>query len=417
MNFCSIQAVEKVQTIKILTGLNICLNTLKVSKKVVGVEYAIRDIVLAARKVEQTGMKVDYLNIGDPVQFGFQPPDNVKQALIDSIKNGENYYSTSEGLLELREEIAKKENAKGLAITADDVLITNGVSEGLDMVISSIVEEGDEVLLPGPYYPPYASYVRLHGGLPVEFSVDLNNSTPDFDDIKSKITSKTVAICLISPNNPTGVVFNENALKKLVDIANENNLYIICDEIYDQIIFDDKFVGIGKVAGDSPVIILNGFSKVHLMSGWRIGYIAFNRSPQLEALREHLPKLARVRIATSLPVQHAALESLRGSQNYISDFVSEMKKHRDLVVKRLNEMPGLSCSNPKGAFYAFPKIEDNKFGNDKEFVTKLLESKGVLTVHGSGFGEQYGSGHFRLVYLPSLEILDSAMNKIEEFVS
>ena len=390
---------------------------MKVSKKVVGVEYAIRDIVLAARKVEQTGMKVDYLNIGDPVQFGFQPPDNVKQALIDSIKNGENYYSTSEGLLELREEIAKKENAKGLAITADDILITNGVSEGLDMVISSIVEEGDEVLLPGPYYPPYASYVRLHGGVPVEFSVDLNNSTPDIDDIKSKITSKTVAICLISPNNPTGVVFNENALKKLVDIANEHNLYIICDEIYDQIIFDDKFVGIGKVAGDSPVIILNGFSKVHLMSGWRIGYIAFNRSPQLEALREHLPKLARVRIATSLPVQHAALESLRGSQNYINDFVSEMKKHRDLVVKRLNEMPGLSCSNPKGAFYAFPKIEDNKFGNDKEFVTKLLESKGVLTVHGSGFGEQYGSGHFRLVYLPSLEILDSAMNKIEEFVS
>ena len=382
-----------------------------------GVEYAIRDIVLAARKVEQSGMKVDYLNIGDPVQFGFQPPDNVKQALINSINKGENYYSTSEGLLELREEIAKKENAKGLSISADDVLITNGVSEGLDMVISSIVEEGDEVLLPGPYYPPYASYVRLHGGVPVEFSVDLNNSTPDIDDIKSKITSKTVAICLISPNNPTGVVFNENALKKLVDIANEHNIYIICDEIYDQIIFDDKFVGIGKVAGDSPVIILNGFSKVHLMSGWRIGYIAFNRSPQLEELREHLPKLARVRIATNLPIQYAALESLRGSQNYINDFVSEMKKHRDLVVRRLNEMPGLSCSNPKGAFYAFPKIEDNKFGSDKEFVTKLLESKGVLTVHGSGFGEQYGTGHFRLVYLPSLEILDSAMNKIEEFVS
>ena len=390
---------------------------MKVSKKVVGVEYAIRDIVLAARKVEQTGMKVDYLNIGDPVQFGFQPPDNVKQALIDAIKNGENYYSSSEGLLELREEIAKKENAKGLSITADDILITNGVSEGLDMVISSIVEEGDEVLLPGPYYPPYASYVRLHGGIPVEFAVDLNNSTPDFDDIKSKITSKTVAVCLISPNNPTGVVFNENALKKLVDISNEHNLYIICDEIYDQIIFDDKFVGIGKVASDSPIIILNGFSKVHLMSGWRIGYIAFNQSPQLEALREHLPKLARVRIATSLPVQHAALESLRGSQNYISDFVSEMKKHRDLVVKRLNEMPGLSCSTPKGAFYAFPKIEDNRFGNDKEFVTKLLESKGVLTVHGSGFGEQYGSGHFILVYLANLDILNSAMNKIEEFVT
>ena len=409
--------MQRVQRSKILTGLNICLDTLKVSKKVTGVEYAIRDIVLAARKVEQKGMKVDYLNIGDPVQFGFQPPDNVKQALIDAVNKGENYYSASEGLLELREEIAKKENAKGLSISAEEILVTNGVSEGLDMVISSIIEEGDEVLLPGPYYPPYASYVRLHGGIPVEFAVDLNNSTPDIDDIKSKITSKTVAICLISPNNPTGVVFNENSLKELVDIANQHNLYIICDEIYDQIIFDEKFVGIGKVAGDSPVIILNGFSKVHLMSGWRIGYIAFNQSPQLEAIREHLPKLARVRIATSLPVQHAALESLRGPQDYINDFVTEIKKRRDLVIKRLNEMPGISCPNPKGAFYAFPKIEDNRFGTDKEFVTKLLETKGVLTVHGSGFGKQYGSGHFRLVYLPSLEILDSAMNKIEDFVS
>jgi len=409
--------VQRVQTSKNLTGLNICLDTLKISKKVAGVEYAIRDIVLAARKVQEKGMKVDYLNIGDPVQFGFQPPDNVRQALIDAINKGENYYSSSEGLLELRQEIAKKENVKGLSITSEEILVTNGVSEGLDMVISSIVEDGDEVLLPGPYYPPYASYVRLHGGIPVEFAVDLNNSTPDIDDIKSKITSKTVAICLISPNNPTGVVFNEKSLKELVNIANQHNLYIICDEIYDQIVFDEKFVGIGKVAGDSPVIVLNGFSKVHLMSGWRIGYIAFNQSSKLDALRENLPKLARVRIATSLPVQHAALESLRGPQDYISTFVSEIKKHRDLVVKRLNEMPGLSCSNPKGSFYAFPKIEDNKFGTDKEFVTKLLESKGVLTVHGSGFGEKYGSGHFRLVYLPSLDILDSAMNKIEEFVS
>ena len=407
----------RVQKSKTLTGLNICLDTLKVSKKVAGVEYAIRDIVLAARKVQEKGVQVDYLNIGDPVQFGFQPPDNVKQALIDAINKGENYYSTSEGLLELRQEIAKKENAKGLSISADEILVTNGVSEGLDMVISSIVEYGDEVLLPGPYYPPYASYVRLHGGVPVEFGVDLNNSTPDIEDIKSKITPKTVAICLISPNNPTGVVFDEKSLKELVNIANQHSLYIICDEIYDQIVFDKKFVGIGKVAGDSPVIVLNGFSKVHLMSGWRIGYIAFNQSPKLQAIQENLPKLARVRIATSLPVQHAALESLRGPQDYIQNFVSEIKKRRDLVVKRLNQMPGISCPNPKGAFYAFPKIEDNKFGTDKEFVTKLLESKGVLTVHGSGFGEQYGSGHFRLVYLPSLEILDSAMNKIEGFVS
>ena len=390
---------------------------MKVSKKVAGVEYAIRDIVSEATKLEKQGKKIDYLNIGDPVQYGFQPPDNVKEALIKAIKQGENYYAPSEGLLELREAIAKKEKDKGLTVTSDDILITNGISEGLDMVISTIVEEGDEVLLPGPYYPPYASYVRLHGGIPVEFAVDMINSTPDIDDIRSKITSKTVAICLISPNNPTGVVFNEKALKELVDVANENDLYIICDEIYDQIVYDEKFVGIGKVASNSPVILLNGFSKVHLMTGWRIGYIAFNNSPQLEQIREALPKLARVRICSNLPVQHAAIESLRGPQEYISEFVSELKKRRDLVVKRLNSMPGLSCSNPKGAFYAFPKIEHNKYDTDKEFVLELLNSKGVLTVHGSGFGTKYGSSHFRLVFLPNLESLASSLDKIEEFVS
>ena len=389
---------------------------MKVTKKVAGVEYAIRDIVVAAKKLEQQGKKIEYLNIGDPVKYGFQPPDNVKEALINAIRNGENYYSESEGLPELRTAIAEKEHAKGLSVTSDDVLVTNGISEGLDMVISSIVEEGDEVLLPGPYYPPYASYVRLRGGIPVEFTVDLENSTPDIDDIRSKITSKTVAICLISPNNPTGVVFNEKSLKELVDIANEHNLYILCDEIYDQIVYDEKFTGIGKVAGDSPVIVLNGFSKVHLMTGWRLGYLAFNKSPKLDEIKENLPKLARVRIASNLPFQHAALESLRGPQGYISEFVSELKKRRDLVVKRLNSIPGLSCPNPKGAFYAFPKIENNKYASDKEFVLKLLESKGVLTVYGSGFGTKYGSEHFRLVFLPSLETLDSALNKIEEFM-
>tara|TARA_Y100001949_G_scaffold11571_1_gene8585 strand:- start:1589 stop:2761 length:1173 start_codon:yes stop_codon:yes gene_type:complete len=389
---------------------------MKISKKVSGVEYAIRDIVSAAKDLEEQGHTIDYLNIGDPVRYGFQPPENVKRALIDAIKKGKNYYSDSEGIPELREAIAQKENSKGLSINKEDVLVTNGVSEGLDMIISTIIEDGDEVLLPGPYYPPYASYIKLHGGMPIEFVVDLENSTPDIDDIKSKITPKTVAICLISPNNPTGTVFEEKSLKKLIEIANEHNLYIICDEIYDQIVFDKKFVGIGKVAGNSPVIMLNGFSKVHLMSGWRIGYIAFNNSPQLESIRENLPKLARVRISTNHPIQYAALESLQGPQEYISKFVSELKKHRDLVVKRLNEMPGISCSNPKGAFYVFPKIENNPFKSDKEFVLELLKQKNVLTVHGSGFGTNYGSGHFRLVFLPNMEILESVMNKIEDFV-
>lgn len=390
---------------------------MKISKRVAGVEYAIRDIALVARKLEKEGQRITYLNIGDPVQYGFQPPENVKDAFINAVKTGQNYYAASEGLPELRNAIAQKEKAKGLTVSEDDIIVTNGVSEGLEMLMASIVEAGDEVLIPGPYYPPYASYVRLFGGVPIEFSVDLSNSTPDLDDIKSKITSKTVAICLISPNNPTGAVFNEKSLRDLVNIAVEHDLYIICDEIYDQIVFDEKFVGIGKVSGDSPVILVNGFSKVHLMSGWRIGYIAFNASKRLELLRENIPKLARVRIASNLPVQHAALESLVGPQNYISEFVSQLKKRRDYVIKRLNAMNGLSCSIPKGAFYAFPKIKSTKYSSDKEFVIDLLKSKGILTVHGSGFGTQYGSGHFRMVFLPEISVLEPALDKIEEFLA
>lgn len=390
---------------------------LKISQRVAGVEYAIRDIALEARKLQKQGREITYLNIGDPLQYGFQPPQNVKDALIKAVKEDQNYYAVSEGLPELRETIAKKENNKGLRVQEDDILVTNGVSEGLEMIMASIVESGDEVLIPGPYYPPYASYVRLFGGKPVEFSVDLRNSTPDLDDIRRKISSKTVAICLISPNNPTGAVFSEKSLKDLIDIANEHDLYIICDEIYDQIIFDEKFVGIGKVSSDSPVILLNGFSKVHLMSGWRIGYTTFNQSKKLELLRENVPKLARVRIATNLPVQYAALESLRGPQDYIPKFVSELKKRRDYTIKRLNGIRGLSCSNPKGAFYAFPKIENNRYKTDKEFVLDLLKTTGVLTVHGSGFGTQYGSGHFRMVFLPEIPILEQALDKIEQFMA
>ncbi len=390
---------------------------MKISQRVSGVEYAIRDIALEARKLQKEGRQITYLNIGDPLQYGFQPPENVKDALSKAVKEGQNYYAASEGLPELRNAIAKKEKTKGLQVSEDDILVTNGVSEGLEMITASIVEPGDEVLIPGPYYPPYASYVRLFGGKPIEFAVDLQNSTPDLDDIRSKITKKTVAICLISPNNPTGAVFSEKSLKDLINIANEHDLYIICDEIYDQIVFDEKFTGIGKVCGDSPVILLNGFSKVHLMSGWRIGYIAFNQSNKLELLRENVPKLARVRIATNLPVQYAALESLQGPQDYIDKFVFDLKKRRDYTIKRLNGMSGISCSNPKGAFYAFPKIENNKFKSDKEFVIELLKSKGVLTVHGSGFGVQYGTGHFRMVFLPEIPVLEPALDKIEEFVA
>jgi len=389
---------------------------LKVSDRISNVEYAIRDITLHARQYEKSGRKIIYLNIGDPVKYDFPTPDHIKKALIDAILNNFNYYADSEGILELRQAIVEKESLKGLSITVEDVLVTNGISEGLDMVAASIVEPNSEILMPGPYYPPYASYVKFYGGKPIEFRLT-EDGTPDLDDIKSKITSKARALCIINPNNPTGEVFNSKNLKQLIDVAAEHDMYIICDEIYDKLVFDQEFTGIGKVAKDAPVILLNGFSKVYLMTGWRCGYICMNSECQkLENIRSNIPKLARVRIAANLPVQKAAVAALQGPQTYIAKTVSKLKKRRDLVVKRLNEIDGISCKLPNGAFYTFPKILFNGWKDDKDFVLDLLNKTGILTVHGSGFGE-LGKGHFRIVYLPNEQVLQEAMDKLGNFIN
>jgi len=389
---------------------------LKVSNRISNVEYAIRDITLHAKQYEKAGKKIIYLNIGDPVKYDFPTPDHIKQALIDAVNSNFNYYADSEGILELRQAIVKKESQKGLSISVEDVLVTNGISEGLDMVTASIVEPNSEILMPGPYYPPYASYVKFYGGKPIEFKIT-EDGTPDLDDIKSKITPKTRALCVINPNNPTGEVFDSKSLKQLIDVANEHDIYIICDEIYDRLVFDKEFTGIGKVAKDAPVILLNGFSKVYLMTGWRCGYICMNSDCQkLENIRNNIPKLARVRIATNLPVQKAAVAALEGPQEYIAQTVTKLKKRRDLVVKRLNEIDGISCKLPNGAFYTFPKILHNGWKDDKDFVLDLLDKTGILTVHGSGFGES-GKGHFRIVYLPDEQVLEQAMDKLTDFVN
>ena len=391
---------------------------MKISNRTSEVEYAIRDIIVHAREYEKTGREIIYLNIGDPVKYDFKTPDHIKQALIDSVSHDLNYYAESEGLYELREAIVEKEERKGLSITADDVLVTNGVSEGLDMTMASIVDPNTEVLMPGPYYPPYASYVKFYGGKPVEFKLTPDGK-PDLEDLISKITPRTRAICIISPNNPTGEVFDQKSLKQLVDIAAEHSLYLICDEIYDNLIFEGEFTGIGKVAKDSPVILLNGFSKVYLMTGLRCGYICMNSNcSKLENIRNNIPKLARVRISTNLPVQKAAIAALRGPQDHIPMMVSKLRRRRDLVVKRLNQISSISCNVPKGAFYAFPKINlTSRWKNDKQFVLDLLNETGVLTVHGSGFGSNFGTDHFRIVYLPQEQILDEAMNKLEHFIN
>ena len=251
----------------------------------------------------------------------------------------ENYYADSEGLPELRQAIGEKESGKGLNVTEEDVIVTNGVSEGLDMTMASIIDPNSEVLMPGPYYPPYSSYAKFYGGKPVEFKLH-TDGRPDLEDLRAKITPRSRALCIISPSNPTGEVFDRKSLQQLLDIATEHDLYVLCDEIYDKIVFDSQFTGIGKVARDAPVILLNGFSKAYLMTGWRCGYIAMNSgSKKLAALREDIPKLARVRIASNLPVQIAAVQALRGPQTHIPKMVEKLSKFMksvNFIVKMVN---------------------------------------------------------------------------------
>ena len=390
---------------------------LKVSDRTQGVEYAIRDIISYANEYEKSGKEIIYLNIGDPLKYDFKTPEHIKLALIEAVKNDENYYTKSEGLPELCKAIVEKESQKGLSIIEEDVLVTNGVSEGLEMTLASVVDPNTEVLMPGPYYPPYASYVKFYGGKPVEFKLH-EDGKPDLENILSKINSRSRAICIISPNNPTGEVFDRKSLQQIIDVAAEHDLYIICDEIYDKIVFDDQYTGIGKVAKDAPVILLNGFSKVYLMSGWRCGYICMNSaSKKLDVLRKNIPKLARVRISTNLPVQIAAVEALRGPQGHIADMVQKLRRRRDYTVKRLNAIKGISCRMPRGAFYVFPKIDLNhRWKDDQHFVIDLLNNTGVLTVHGSGFGTAFGASHFRIVYLPKEETLAQAIDNLESFL-
>jgi len=391
---------------------------LKVSDRTAGVEYAIRDIISHAREYEKTGKDIIYLNIGDPVKYDFKTPEHIKAALIKAVREDENYYTDSEGLPELRQAIVEKESGKGFPINENDVLVTNGVSEALDMTMASVVNPNDQVLMPGPYYPPYASYAKFYGGKPVEFKIN-QDGTPDLDDLKTKITDRTTSICLINPNNPTGEVFTQKGLKDIMDIAAQHDLYIICDEIYDKIVFDDTFTSIGSVTKDLPVILLNGFSKVYLMTGWRCGYMCINSNcAKLDDFRKNVPKLARVRIASNLPVQKAAVEALRGPQDHIQEMVKKLKDRRDFIVKRLNSIPGISCNLPRGAFYVFPKFEmNNRWKNDLDFVVSLLNNTGVLMVHGSGFGCSFGSNNFRIVYLATEDILEEAMNRLEGFIS
>ena len=331
----------------------------KVTTRAKNIEYAIRDVMVHTQQLIKRGKKIYYLNIGDPAAFDFKTPVYVKEALCKAVEYDNNYYSPSEGRPELREAIVLKEKrVNNVDISSDDVLITEGISEGIQMVLAALVEKGDEILFPGPTYPPYISYTKFFDGNPISYeTIEKEGWQPNIDDLRSKISSKTRAIVITNPNNPTGSVYSRKMIKEMIDIAGENNLPILSDEIYDQLTFESEFVSTANLSKDVPIIGLNGLSKVYQITGWRLGYLYFKgKGKVLDGLKLGIEKQCRIRLCANTPVQIAGAAALNGPQDFVKDIVIRLKERRDYAFKRLNEIEGITTAKPEGAFYIFPKI-------------------------------------------------------------
>jgi alanine-synthesizing transaminase len=399
------------------------LTNVKATKRASNIEYAIRDVIVHTQDLIKNGRKIYYLNIGDPAAFDYKTPTYVKAALCKAIEEDNNYYSPSEGRPELREAITRKEKrVNNVDITADKVIITEGISEGIEMLMAATVEKGDEILFPGPTYSPYIAYTKFFEGVPVAYeTIEKEGWVPNIDDLRKKISPKTKAIVITNPNNPTGAVYDEKYLKQMIDIAGEHDLPIISDEIYDQLTYEKPFVSTAALTNDVPIIGLNGFSKVYQMTGWRLGYMYFKGQGKiLDDVRMGVEKQCRIRLCANTPVQIAGAAALNGPQGFVKGIVEKLKSRRDYAYKRLNEIEGVSTTKPEGAFYIFPHIDDvgegKRWKNDKDFVIELLKETGVLIVNGSGFDPVYGKDHVRIVFLPPIDELEQAFDAMEEFM-
>jgi alanine-synthesizing transaminase len=380
------------------------------------VRYAIRDLAVLADELARQGKEILPLNIGDPLSFDFQTPPHLIEAVIRAMRDGKNGYAPSPGTPAALKAVRREAERKSIR-NVQTVFITVGVSEAVDACLTALVNPGETVLTPMPGYPLYSAVLAKLGIDPTHYPlVESNDWQPDLEHMESQISAGTRAIVLISPNNPTGAVYSRGTLERIADLARRHHLVIISDEIYDKLILDDEpHISIAALAPDVPVLTLGGLSKAYLVPGWRVGWgILSGEAATLQAYAEGIHKLLRARLSASTPFQEAVPAALDGPQDHLTEVRRKLRSRRDLTVAWCRRGPRLSCVPPRGAFYAFPRVEIEE--EDEEFAKALLREKQVLVVHGGGFGQAPGSRHFRVVFLADETTLDRAYRNISDFI-
>ncbi|MBK6767169.1 MAG: aminotransferase class I/II-fold pyridoxal phosphate-dependent enzyme [bacterium] len=381
------------------------------------VTYAVRDVVVIAQQIAATGREMLYLNIGDPNLFDFRTPEHVIEATLKAMRDNLNGYAPSTGIPSAVEAIRGAAERNGIR-NIHDVFVTTGASEAIDVCLSALVNAGENVLTPTPGYPLYTALLAKLEAKEIPYYLDeANGWQPDLDDIASKITPKTRAIVLINPNNPTGSVCERRTLEGILELARKHSLVIFADEIYDKLILDGgKHLSIASLDQDHPIVTFNGMSKAYVAPGFRIGWgIVSGDVKRVSDYVEAINKLLRARLSANHPEQYAIAPALDGDQSHLVEMKTKLSRRRDLSVEMLNAIPGVSCVAPRGAFYAFPRLNIEQ--PDELFVRELIKSKAVVTVHGSGFGQRPGTRHFRIVFLPPEETLRKAYAHIDDFLS
>ena len=379
------------------------------------ITYAVRDIIVLANEVAKSGKEMLYLNIGDPNIYDFEPPEHLLKATYEAMKKNFNGYAPSSGIKEAVESIEREAERKGIK-NVHDIFVTTGASEAIDVCLTALVNDGENVLTPSPGYPLYTAIASKLSMMENPYYLDENNGwLPDIDDIKSKINKKTKAIIIINPNNPTGSLYTEDNLKQIIELALENNLVIFADEIYDKLLFDGKHqISIAALNKDVPCITFGGLSKNYMVPGFRIGWgIVSGRKELLINYIEAINKILRARLSANHPEQYGIKPSLEGDQSHLTTAIQKLSIRRDMTVNMLNDISGISCVKPEGAFYAFPRLHMEQ--SDNHFVAELIKETGVVVVPGSGFGQVPGTQHFRVVFLPNEQILERAYNAIGDF--